>query len=339
VKARLAFAAGFALCVARVERARADPSCAGPVETTVLVRGGPSPEFVSVEEIARRLATGLAPSEIGVCVGEVPGSGTVAQVDVAAADGATIRIRVTDLVTSKTLERAIDLSAIPPDSRGVAVALYVEELLQASWAELALARRVYLHERPASPPAAVQRVVASVLPPRAPPRARPLRLSLGASAAAFQGGAALLGPELSIGWRARPWLEPAVRAVYRVGPAVAAPHGTIEAQAVGAGVSIDLVWPLARAASLYFPEGVDLSSITFVASARPHALATTGLRPAVVVSHGAGLRIAAGPVVTASVDARFCWTPLPAEAADDHRVVVGVSGVGGEVGVSVDARF
>jgi hypothetical protein len=320
----------------------AEPECAHPSEPTVVLRSSAAGRGPFLEEMGRQLGAGLATSGIRVCVGESPSEGRVAQVDVDVPPEGEVSVRITlrDDVTTKTLQRSVDLSAIPTDSRAVAVALYVEELLQASWAELALQKRVYLREHAPAAPPEVRREVEGVLPVSRPPAAeRRLRLSLGGAVASSRGGLLQAGPELSAAFRALPWLEAEGRVGYRIGPSTAAPHGTITGESILAGAFVDFVWPLAPAMTLHFPQGADAFRVTFFAHANPGALANSDTRFAVVVSHGVGLRLALGPVLSISAIGRFCWTALPADAADDHHVVTGVSGVGGEGKVEVDALF
>ena len=113
--------------------------------------------------MAAALGAGLLRSGIAVCAGE-PAAQRVARVDVSRsrAGSTTWRIVVLDDVTHKSVERSIALGGVPEDSRAIALALYVEELLQASWAELALAQRGVVRERAAAE--AVKREVASVVP-------------------------------------------------------------------------------------------------------------------------------------------------------------------------------
>ena len=51
---------------------------------------------------------------------------------------ATVDIEVRDAVTHKRVRRDVDLSRIPDDGRAAAIAIEADELLRASWAEIAL---------------------------------------------------------------------------------------------------------------------------------------------------------------------------------------------------------
>jgi hypothetical protein len=289
--------------------------------------------------VARQLEAGLAAAGVGVCVGEGSAARSVAHVEVAGAastGGVELRITIRDDVTTKTLERWVRLSSIPEDSRAVAVALYIEELLQASWAELALAKRVYLREHPPSPPRAVTREVASVFPPVSPAA---LRVSVGGAVETFHGGLVQGGPRLEVGYQIRSWLGASARFGYFWAPTVGAPHGTITAQAIEAGASLDPAWVVTPRWSLHFPQGMDVADVSFFGNPRPDAVAQGGTRGAVVVSHGAALRFALTSGLSVSCGGRFVWTLLPAEASDDGRVVVGLSGLGAEGDLAIDWHF
>ena len=51
---------------------------------------------------------------------------------------ATVEIEVRDAVTKKRVRRDLELSRIPEDGRAPAIAIEADELLRASWAEIAL---------------------------------------------------------------------------------------------------------------------------------------------------------------------------------------------------------
>jgi hypothetical protein len=318
-------------------------SCTEAERPTVFLRSR-DPEL---ERIAVQLAVGLAASGVAVCTGDAPLAKHVATVEIVAdpARESSRQIRVRDQVTSKTLERAVELGAIPPDSRATALALYVEELLQASWAELALDSHGFLREHPPAAPLEVQRELARVLPTAAPAAegaasARVWRISFGAAFATFPGMLTQLGPQLSVGYRALPWLEPALRVGYRASPVVHAPDGTIAVQALLAGAYVDLLFALSRTLSVHFPQGLDVSHVTFLTGANagsPSVASAT--RAALVVEHGAGLRFHLADALSITTVARFCWTLLRAQAADDQHVVAGISGVGLAAEISLDGHL
>jgi hypothetical protein len=217
----------------------------------------------------------------------------------------------------------------------------VEELLQASWAEVALQKRIYLQEHAVATPPAVQRELDTVLPTaeRGGPKARWLRLSLAAAVSGSQGGLVLLGPDLMFGAAPASWLEISLRAGYRASLTVAAQHGEIRADALLGGLFLEPRWQANAVVSLCFPQGMDVAQVRFSGLANDSGRGRGGNRVALVVSHAAGLRIAFNTRVSITLLGRFMWTLLPAEAADELRTVTGVAGVGGEGALSVDTHF
>jgi hypothetical protein len=333
------------LCLAAKTQAQA-PSCADPDAAFIALREAQAGSELALDEIQRHLAAGFAASGVAVCAGEAASQRRVAEVEIdaepagPAASRAVLRIRVKDAVTSKTLERSVDLAATPEDSRTLLVALYVEELVQASWIETTLRDRIHLREHPVATPPEVQREVDAVLPAIVPPSHEPrFRLSFSGAVAYFETELIQAGPELSFGWRVLPWLELSLRAGYRLSPTTSAPNGTIDVRTLLGGLFIDAFWRTNTKLSLHFPQGMDAARVQFVGHPRADAEASTAVRPALVVSHGVGLRVVMTPWLSLGALARFCWTLLPAEAADDLRAVTGVSGLGGEGTLSFDTHF
>jgi hypothetical protein len=319
------------------------PSCADPNVALVLLRQGRAGSALALPEVARHLAAGFASSQVAICFEASPSQRQVAEVEIASnseSSATVLRIRMTDRVTNKTLERSVDLAAIPEDSQSVLVALYIEELVQASWIEMTLRNRVFLKEHPVSAPPEVQREIEAVLPEAAlPTRAPRLRLSLGGALLLFANGLTQAGPDVWFGFRALSWLELSLRVGYRMGPRVSAPHGSIDVQALLGGLFIDPFWRANARLSLHFPQGLDAARVRFQAQADQGAEASPGLRLALIVSHGAGVSVAITPLFSLGVLGRFCWTLLPGEAADDGRSVTGYSGLGGEGALTLDTHF
>lgn len=184
---------------------------------------------------------GLAAHSIDVCQGS-PGSqrAAVAVVQVSARGGTSVGVSVDlrDSVTEKRVGRDIDLSLVPADGRAFAVAIAVDELLRASWAELAL-------ERPTQPtvarPREVDQVVEQVLPERA--RKRASRVGARGATERFFGGQTHLGADASF----RGPLSQALRLELTVGGrealTVQTPGGRVSATAFGAETSVQwLFW-------------------------------------------------------------------------------------------------
>lgn len=117
--------------------AHAAGECSGKMPW-VAVSGRMPPAFA--EAVRSDLRAGLAPSHIDVCE-EPNGSGTepLARVSVEpTGSAARYSLDVTDSVTHKRVGRDLSLENLPADGRAFALAVAAEELLRATWAELAL---------------------------------------------------------------------------------------------------------------------------------------------------------------------------------------------------------
>src|SRR5688572_20360489 len=122
------------------------------------------------DAIRAELRAGLLPSNIDVCAA-TPGVAAepLANVTIEPVDekSARYRLDVTDSVTKKRVARDLTLDKLPLDGRALALAVAAEELLRASWAELALRG---VHSAQTAAPPEVRAVVE-----QAEPRPAPLR--------------------------------------------------------------------------------------------------------------------------------------------------------------------
>jgi hypothetical protein len=240
------------------------------------------------------------------------------------AESASVAVDVRDDLTAKSLQREVALADVPVDVRALTVAVAADELLRASWAELAV--------KNAPPPkrAVPEEVRATVrdavsVEPRAP------RIGFGAAAAidAFAGGSILLGADVL----ADAWIVPRVRLTTRFGLrsglVTHASDGEITTSAIAfeVGAAVTLTPPSARA-------GLDLGvragilRVSFVAtpasSATGRSLADVAVVADAVVS--GWLRLA--PNLRALADVALALPLRPVNATDNGATVTGVSGVG-----------
>lgn len=185
------------------------------------------------------LRAGLSPSNIEVCETVAsPGPEPLARVVIAEVPGGRARysIDVTDSVTQKRVGRDLALERLPADGRPLALAVAAEELLRASWAELALRG---VHSAQTAAPPEVRAVVEKSRPAPAAPRRY---VALGARLAFehFLGGQTHYGADLfgavPLGQSAGGLLALGARRAL----SVSAPHGSIDANAlsVEAGMSL-----------------------------------------------------------------------------------------------------
>jgi len=251
--------------------AAAQPRCAGGDGPWVLLQIG-----VEGWNEARRatvlsdLQHTLEGQGIAACSGEA--RPTVAPLATLAVDlspddaaKATVDIEVRDAVTRKRVRRDLDLSRIPDDGRAAAIAIEADELLRASWAEVALdtarAREAQATARP--------QVVGSVEQVMAPARAESGGLGARAAVEHYFGGATLVGADGVGRLRLSPRFELEIAGTLRVGPSVAVPHGQVSA--LGAGGSLALLVRVAgaRRASLAAGAAVSAGWLEFRAEPSP----------------------------------------------------------------------
>jgi hypothetical protein len=99
-----------------------------------------------------------------------------------------VTVEIKDSVTQKRVSRDIDLSNVPSDGRGFAIAIATDELVWASWVELAMVPRAGAPKRSA-PPEVVQGVEAEL------PHGPESRIGAGAAFEHFGGGQTHVGAD------------------------------------------------------------------------------------------------------------------------------------------------
>jgi hypothetical protein len=195
-----------------------------------------------------QLAAGLEARHLELCAtSNTAGAASALAISVIGPD--TLSVTVRDSVTGKRLEREIALAAVPGDARPLTVALVADELLRASWIELALP------DAPVAAHSVAPQIAALALVPIAP---APHSWELGAALAAerFGGGTRQAGVDLVV--RAAParplWLHAAI--ALRRAADVHAADGLVRATVLGADVGAEVAlppadrrWHLAVAAS------------------------------------------------------------------------------------------
>jgi len=112
------------------------------------------------------LRAGLRREQIDVCTrADGPEIAPLAAITLRMSDRAnlSVTIELQDAVTSKRIGRDVSLAAIPEDGRPLATAIAADELLRASWAEVALDKQDRSRK---PPPPEVSAAVRRVLPER-----------------------------------------------------------------------------------------------------------------------------------------------------------------------------
>jgi hypothetical protein len=125
------------------------------------------PDRIIAEALAQQLTAELDARGIDLCESSAairkPVGRVLLRIERTPAGPTTALIRIGDEVTDKRVERTLDLTHIPADSRPLSVAAAADELLRASWAELLIEDAPRLAEpAPAAVVTAVQKTVKPV---------------------------------------------------------------------------------------------------------------------------------------------------------------------------------
>jgi hypothetical protein len=211
------------------------------------------------DESSADLRAALRLRGIDVCDADRPAeTKPVALLDlhISAAERVRVSIDVRDAITNKRVLRDVDLHSVAPDVRALLLAQAADELLRASWVELAVADAPV----PAQPPPlAVQLIVQEQV--RAPAAPRPV---IGARVVFehYTGGQNLLGGDAFLDV----WLTRRLGASFglglRGGFVVHAADGTIDTRALlVAGDMFATLWPAEMRYNLAVSFGVQLSDL------------------------------------------------------------------------------
>jgi hypothetical protein len=254
--------------------------------------------------------------------------------------GLVLSVEVRDAVTAKRVSRDIDLGTVPADSQSLMVALEADELLRASWAELALRSA----PAPAVPvPSAVAQAVRdSVQPAVVLPGAEPDRLRLGVVAVGehYAPGTTLYGADVLLGLVLTPRLSANLGFGLRTGPTVSATDGVIGTSALAGGLSASFtLTPPERRWGLDSVARFEVERLSFTPTARATALATPQAGYALLAD--AGLqgwfrvvrRLRIGAEILADLPVRTVYV------TDGQARVAGVAGVGVGGGLGVWSAF
>jgi hypothetical protein len=305
----------------RGAQAEPEPECSG--EKPWVAVSGKLPASLAAA-VRSDLRAGLAPSNIDVCAAaRDTAPDPLARVAVTELDAARARfsLDVTDSVTQKRVGRDLSLDKLPADGRALALAVAAEELLRASWAELALRG---VHSPQTAAPPEVRAVVQESVPP---PAAARRFTALGARLAfeRFLGGQTHYGADL---FGAVP-LGHVAGGVFALGArralSVHADHGSIGATALSVEAGVSLAFFRRRG----FDLGAFVSERLLRVSFEPEAVSGTSAiaRSGLAVTSRVGLAFAFGsPGLARSYSALGAGLPLKSfSASDTGGTVTGVS--------------
>jgi hypothetical protein len=217
------------------------------------------------DDASADLRAGLRLRGIDVCDADSPAQTkpvALLELRISAAERVRVSIDVRDAITNKRVLREVDLHSVAPDARALLLAQAADELLRASWVELAVA------DAPApalAPPLAVQHIVEEQV--RAPAALRPV---IGARAAFehYTGGQNLFGGDAFLDV----WLTRRLGASFglglRGGLVVHAMDGSVDTRALLlAGDVFATLWPAEMRYNLAVSFGLQISDM--VVSGRP----------------------------------------------------------------------
>jgi hypothetical protein len=299
------------------------------------------PEAVGSVAVLSQLRVGLDARGIDACApGAHARTEPIARVALKAPESKRVAIDVVaeDALTAKRVSRELDLAALPRDAWPLAIALAIDEILRASWAELAL-ESAPPPKRPV--PIEVRDTVRDSLAPEPLERSAPaMALGTAIVGEAFSGGQRHIGVDARAGVWLLPRLALSVLLGLRDGLSVSAERGEITSTVLVGGLGLAFT-PTEPAADL----GVDLlsrveaSRIEFQAEAERGATGSRDAAVAVVAEAGAGAwwspaeRLRVGAEVLGGV-------PLVAvSATEDGAPVAGASGAAVSVAASLMGVF
>jgi len=291
-------------------------------------------------DVLRQLRAGLAARGIDACPAGSATKEPMARVELASSGGVVaIKVTAYDALTAKEVSRTIDLSRMPRDSWPLVLALGVDEILKASWAELALSGAPPARK---PVPAAVERTLDAELEPRKKAHARAPSARVGSALAAewYAGGQAQLG----IDARGALALSRRFSIVAQVGLRSAAEHestnGSVRSSsAIGAlGASLTMTEP----SSLLGLDAVgrfELSYVKFEPAAEAGARATSGATTAIYAKAGLSPWLHIAEALRFEIEATTGAPLRTAVATDAGEPVTGLSGVTLALAVGVSGTF
>lgn len=329
----------FVPCLAHAQHSK-ERACEGTLRPWVAVAfGGVQWTQALRDAVMEDLAAGLALKGIDACaLGHAGRKPPLAVVELKAGEDerVSVGIEIYDALTEKRVIRELDLHEIAIDARSLALAAAADELLRASWAELAI------HDAPKTKlpaPAAVQRTLRQSLDPSRV-GARDTIWGVRATLDQHAGGQTWLGADTFITlWLAeRVGFELGVG--LREGLAVASNHGRIESRGLAASGSA-LVALLQRGdiIELALAFGAQVASVRMLGSAEPGARAAQGA--AVDVQLLGGLVLDVTPIDWLALRAQLGGgAPVRSvEAADDGDVITSTHGPALHAGLGAGLRF
>jgi hypothetical protein len=262
-------------------------------------------------------------AEIQIHVEHMPGHGPQGTMDIVAT------MAITDRITHKRVERAMNLTDVPEDGRALAIASSTDELLRASWVELTLADAPEVEP----PPAVVKAVDFTVKSP-----ARWLELG-------FETTSSFLANRTAVGGNTRlgAWLTPHISAFLAIGASyglsATAPDGSVRADALAleGGVAYALV-PATRLVGADLEGSISGLYVFFVAQPNRDAEGSS-FRDGALIAGARARGWLGSSRIRATLSLGGTYALRATRAFDRGEVVTSEDGFGGEVRVGVWMQY
>jgi hypothetical protein len=298
---------------------RASPACDVRNGPWIRFESGQQPDSLGFPEILRHVRAELERRGIGVCVEGRGEPVAVVAFEMGSASSVEVLVDVRDQVTRKRVSRTLDLRTIPRDARPLAVAVGTDELLTASWAEVALET-----PRPAPAPPEITRAVSRKI-------RQPERRADAAAALVYEtygGGQSFFGVDVRAGYRVFDRLAFTGRLALRRGFDESAPNGTLGSSGWGAGLGVRvLVTPSARPVGADALARLDLLSTSYSPDGKAGALEHPNQATAVVGSVGMALRLEPSRTLRFGLEGLLGTPFRTVTATDSGGTVSAISGL------------
>lgn len=242
-------------------------------------------------EVLKDLQSELATRRLSVCMASESTQGeALADVHLEGRSDARIAIEVFDRTTDKRVGRDLDLSRISNNGRALAVAIAVDELLRASWAELALRSERSERTEPVTvAPVESKEPVVTVMPKQT---VKPLSYGVeGTYVHSFDrydafGAAGVVDLVLS----RSVWLE--ARAGFSSAMKRKVPEGTVTVRGANVGMTLGACWSReARLSRMCLGARTVLDLLTFTGESVSSAEGNSALKPVVTTALVGQLRV------------------------------------------------
>jgi hypothetical protein len=288
------------------------------------------------QSIRADIAAGLRLRGLLVCPIDRPGpEAPLASVQLSAASvtRVSVEIEVHDALTNKFVLREVDMRNVPADARGLTLAAAAEELLRASWAELAIEDAPPPVREP--PP----EVTAAVRPIR-PARARDHVLGLRVSGEHYSGGQTLIGPDLWVDVWFTEYIAAELSIGYRRGLNVSAEHGSISSQAAVFGMDALFAFGGRSASVLLLSRlGLQVASLEFDGDPSEDGVGEGGSGLSVAARASLMLQLGLGQHTQLRLEGGPGVSMRSLNALDGDEEVTGTGGLQGHAAISFGAVF